>query len=117
MSGLDVWGCRLCFCSVDGWGGPAEAGVGGLVTILGDLGSGRGKDAELRFASFMLRFDGRFNSVSVFRLESDDFGLVSELVRVGLGRPGEPVLFGTSSLAILVPSFARRGRLEPDVTV
>ena len=56
-------------------------------------------------------------SVSVFRLESDDFALVSELVRADLGRSREPVLFGSDALAILVPSFARRGRLEPDVTV
>lgn len=117
MSGLGVWACRLCFCSIDHWVGPAETGVGGPVTILGDLESGRGKDAELTFASLMVRFDGRFNSVSVFRLESDDFGLVSELVRACLGRSREPVLFGSGALAILVPSFARRGRLEPDVTV
>ena len=117
MSGLGVWTCRLCFGSVGGWGGPAETGVGGLVTILGDLDSGKGKDAELRFASFILRFDGRFDSVSVFWLESDDCGLVSELVRAGLGRSREPALLGSGALAILVPSFIRLGRLEPDVTV
>jgi hypothetical protein len=117
VSGLGVWACRLGFCSVDCWGGPAETGVGGLVKFFGDLESGKGKDAVLRFASFILRFDGRFNSVSVFRLESDDFGLVSELVRAGLGRSREPVFFGSGALAILVPSFARRGRLELDVIV
>jgi hypothetical protein len=117
VSGLGLWACRLCFCSVDGWEGLADTGVGGLVTTLGDLESGSGNDAELTFASLILRFDGRFDSVSVLRLESDDCGLVSELVRADLGRSREPALLESGVLAILVPSFARRGRIEPDVTV
>lgn len=112
MRGLGIW-AWACFLVASGL--PAEAGVEGLVNVLGDLTSGRGSDAELKFESWIMRCAGRRGSVGVLiRFDPAESGLVSD-VALGDRCPVDLLPFGSSPELALIGSRGLRGRPEDTV--